>query len=301
VWDNLPVPQFNKVLYDSTDLINCHSHMTYSFVKDLAPGRTNFIPHALPKEVFFPIEDDKKVSDMRVQVIGEHRRDHFVLFWVNRNAKRKRPNDLLWAWQLFMKMLQEKHGKSNATLLMHTQPDDQEGPNLRATAEMLGITPSLVFSPNRIDFAKMNVLHNISDACINISYAEGFGLSTLEAMQCGKPIVALKTGGLTRQAVDHRDGTENGVALPVEMQSLVGSQSVPYIYEDYCSAQTTANAIMKLYEMGSENRKALGQKAREYALSEFSLERTVSEWDRTLTDLTTNWSANKKSWEIKEL
>jgi glycosyltransferase involved in cell wall biosynthesis len=301
VWDNYPTPNFNKVLYDSTDLINCHSYLTYSFVKDLAPDRTNFIPHALPNEVFYPIDDTSKVQDFKIQLLGESRKDHFVLFWVNRNAKRKRPNDLLWAWQLFMKMLHDRHGKSDATLLMHTQPDDQEGPNLRATAEMLEITSSLVFSPERLDFAKMNVLHNVSDSCINISYAEGFGLSTLESMQCGKPIIALKTGGLTRQVVDHRDGSENGVSLPVEMQSLVGSQSVPYIYEDYCSAQTTAAAILKMYELGVEGRRTLGKKAREYVLSEFSLERTVSEWDRTLSNLVDGWKTSRKSWEIKEI
>lgn len=251
--------------------------------------------------MFFPITDENKVLDVKAQIIGQSRRNHFVLFWVNRNAKRKRPNDLLWAWQLFMKMLQEKHGKSDATLLMHTQPDDQEGPNLAASAEMLGVSNSIVFSPERIDFQKMNILHNISDACINVSYAEGFGLATLEAMQCARPIIALKTGGLTRQVIDHRDGTENGVALPVEMQSLVGSQSVPYIYEDYCSAQTTAEAILKLYEMGHQGRRELGQKARSYALSEFSLENTISEWDRTLTELTDGWDKKSTSWEVKEL
>ncbi|NDC22826.1 MAG: glycosyltransferase [Proteobacteria bacterium] len=301
VWDNLPVPKFNQVLYDSTDLINCHSHATYSYVKDMAPGRTNFIPHALPPDLFKPIESKEEIKSLRDQIIGKDRSDHFVLFWVNRNAKRKRPNDILWAWQLFTQKVQEKHGKKNVTLLMHTQPDDQEGPNLYATTEMMEIQDSVVFSPERIDFTKMNMLHNISDACINISYAEGFGLATLEAMQCGKPIIALKTGGLTRQVVDHRDGTENGVALPVEMQSLVGSQQVPYIYEDYCSAETTANAILKLYEMSPEEREALGQKARNYALSEFSLQSTVDQWDRTLTDLTENWKSVSSKWSIKEM
>jgi len=301
VWDNLPVPKFNQVLYDSTDLINCHSHATYSYVKDMAPGRTNFIPHALPLDLFKPIESKEEIKSLREQIIGKDRSDHFVLFWVNRNAKRKRPNDILWAWQLFTQKVQEKHGKKNVTLLMHTQPDDQEGPNLYATTEMMEIQESVVFSPERIDFAKMNILHNISDSCINISYAEGFGLATLEAMQCGKPIIALKTGGLTRQVVDHRDGTENGVALPVEMQSLVGSQQVPYIYEDYCSAETTANAILKLYEMSPEEREALGQKARNYALSEFSLQSTIDEWDRTLTDLTENWKSLSSKWSIKEM
>lgn len=301
VWDNLPVPKFNQVLYDSTDLINCHSYATYDYVKDMAPGRVNFIPHALPQEVFRPLDDKAEVKNLKVQLIGESRKDHFVLFWVNRNAKRKRPNDILWAWQLFMKKLKEKHGKSDASLLMHTQPDDQEGPNLYATAEMMEIQDSVIFSPERIDFMKMNVLHNISDACINISYAEGFGLATLEAMQCGKPIIALKTGGLTRQVVDYRDGSENGIGLPVEMQSLVGSQQVPYIYEDYCSAETTANAIMKLYEMSPEEREALGKKARSYVLSEFSLQRTIDDWDRTLTELIDNWKPGASNWSIKEM
>ena len=300
VWDNLPVPKFNQVLYDSTDLINCHSYATYDYVKDMAPGRVNFIPHALPQDVFRPLVDKSETKKLKVQLIGESRKDHFVLFWVNRNAKRKRPNDILWAWQLFMKKLKEKHGKTDASLLMHTQPDDQEGPNLYATAEMMEIQDSVIFSPERIDFMKMNVLHNISDACINVSYAEGFGLATLEAMQCGKPIIALKTGGLTRQVVDHRDGSENGISLPVEMQSLVGSQQVPYIYEDYCSAETTANAIMKMYEMSQEDREALGRKARDYALSEFCLQKTIDDWDRTLTDLIDSWKSNKTNWSITE-
>jgi len=300
VWDNLPVPTFNKVLYESTDLINCHSYLTYNFVKDIAPEKTNFIPHALPQEIFFPIQNKEEVKKYKIQLLGEKRKDHFVLFWVNRNAKRKRPGDLLWAWKEFVEMTKQKSGECNATLLMHTQPNDQEGPNLYAVAEMLGVSDSVVFSPERIDFAKMNVLHNISDACINVSYAEGFGLSTLEAMQCGKPVIALKTGGLTRQVVDHRDGSENGVSLPVEFQSMVGSQQVPFIYEDYCSADTTAKAILKLYEMSSEERETLGAKARNYALSQFNLQNTIDQWDKTLTDLTENWKSNLKSWEVRE-
>jgi hypothetical protein len=100
--------------------------------------------------------------------------------------------------------------------------------------------------------------------------------------------------------VDHRDGTEHGVGLPVEFQSLVGSQQVPYIYEDYCSAETTANAIMKLYEMSPEDREALGRKSRDYALSEFNLQNTIDDWDRTLTELTDNWQSNKSNWSITE-
>ncbi|MBR52375.1 hypothetical protein CMK19_01230 [Candidatus Poribacteria bacterium] len=300
VWDNHPVPSYNKVLYESTDLINCHSYLTYKFVRDMYPEKTNFVPHALPNELFYPIPEEQK-AEFRAQVVSPDRADHFIAFWVNRNAKRKRPNDLLWAWKLFMDKLEAKHGHRKASLLLHTQPDDQEGPNLYATAEMLGIETSIIFSPDRVEFEKMNILHNISDCVVNISYAEGFGLSTLEAMQTGTPIIATKTGGLWRQVEDHRDGTHNGIGLDVEFQSLVGSQNVPFIYEDYVSVETISDALLKMYEEGPEGRKKLGEKARSYVQSEFALDTTIDLWHESLLDLAENWKDRQKPWVLKEI
>ena len=233
VWDNYPTPQFNHSYYESTDLINCHSHLTYEMVSENFPERTNFIPHALPEQVYHPLTEEK-IREAKTMILGRENLDNFVLFWVNRNAKRKRPNDVLWAWKLFVDKLPEEQ-RQNVTLIMHTDPHDQEGPNLVQSAHDMGIMEYVKFSSQRVDFGQMNVLHNISDACINIAFAEGFGLATLEAMQCGNPIIAGKTGGLTRQVVDHRDGTHNGVALDIVNKTMVGSQGVPYIYEDYVS------------------------------------------------------------------
>jgi glycosyltransferase involved in cell wall biosynthesis len=300
VWDNLPVPKFNHVLYESTDLINCHSHLTYSFVKDMFPDRTNFVPHTLPPNLFYPLPENE-ISKHKASIVSPKKLDHFVALWINRNAKRKRPNDVLWAWKIFMDNLRAKHSTDKALLIMHTQPDDQEGPNLFATAEMLGIEDSIVFSPDRIDFEKMNVVHNVADCVLNISFAEGFGLSTLEAMQAGTPIIAAKTGGLTRQVVDHRDGSENGVALDIDLKTLVGSQSVPYIFEDYVSAENIANGLMKIFEMSPQDRAALGQKARAYVESEFSYDKMINKWDETLTELTENWKTRYTSWSFKEI
>jgi len=300
VWDNDPRPAFNDVLYDGTDLLNCHSYKTYEQCKSVYPEKTNFIPHALPQNLYYPMPENIVLQRKR-EILGDERTDHFVLFWINRNAKRKRPNDLLWAWQIFMKELEEKHGHQKATLLLHTDPNDTEGPNLYATTDMLDIKDSVVFSNQRVEFEKMNVLHNISDACINISYAEGFGLPTLESMQCGNPIIAVKTGGQTRQVVDHRDGSHNGVALDVDMKSLVGSQNVPYIYEDYASVDNIAGAMMKLFELGPDGRKKLGKKAREYALEEFSYEKTIDTWNDTLNETIENWRSRRKRWECQTI
>ena len=302
VWDNYPSPDFNSSYYASTDLINCHSYLTYNIVKEKFPERTNFIPHALPENIFFPIGEEK-VKQLRSQLLGPKAVDDFILFWVNRNAKRKRPNDLLMAWKLFLDRLSDEE-RNKATLLMHTEPNDPEGPNLLQTGNKLGIIDRIKFSKQRLDFEQMNVLHNISDACINIAFAEGFGLATLEAMQTGTPIIASKTGGLTRQVVDHRDESENGIALDIKLRSLVGSQGVPYIYEDYSSVEDAAEAIHKLYAMGPEKRKALGEKARSYVQSEFNIANTIDAWHNTLFKLQKDWKEGNRvvpRYEITEI
>jgi glycosyltransferase involved in cell wall biosynthesis len=300
VWDNYPIPTFNSSMYEGTDLINCHSHLTYEMCKQNYPEKTNFIPHSLPPGMFYPMSEQERQKN-KILLLGAHRADHFTGLWINRNARRKRPSDVIWAWKLFVDELEKKHGHRKATLIMHTDPYDQEGPNLVEVSKMLGVEGNVAFSKERVEFEKMNVIHNVSDFCINISYAEGFGLSTLEAMNVGNPIVAIKTGGLTRQVVNAYTGEENGVALPVALKTLVGSQGVPYIYEDYASVEDASSAIMKVYELGREGRRRLGAKAREYALSEFGYQKVIDSWDKTLGDLIDTWRENRKNFEVNVL
>ena len=299
VWDNYPYPKFNDAYYQATDLINCHSHMTYTMLKEVYPEKTNFIPHALPEGLYYQM-NNSDVIKFKENLLGNDRKDHFVGIWVNRNAKRKRPSDLLAAWKEFLERLEKEHGHQNATLIMHTEPLDNEGPNLFNVVEMLDIQDNVFFSRDRLEFEKMNVLYNISDFCINTSYAEGFGLATLEAMMTGTPIIAPKTGGLTRQVVDHRDGTQNGIACDIELKTLVGSQNVPYIYEDYTSIETFANAMYKIYNMSDEEKQALSKKVYDYSHSEFSLQKTIDAWHNTMLKTIKNFK-NKKTWDITKL
>jgi len=297
VWDNYPYPKFNDLYYQATDTINCHSHMTYKMIKEEGShaDKTFFIPHAIPDNLYGPLDENLNKQN-KITLLGEDRKDHFVALWVNRNAKRKRPNDALMTWKLFLDNLEKDYGHRNATLIMHTEPTDQEGPNLFETSKVLGLEENVFFSRDRIEFDKMNVIYNIVDVCFTMSYAEGFGLSTLEAMMTGTPIVAPKTGGLTRQVVDHRDETENGVALPIVVKSLVGSQSVPYIYEDYASVEDAAQALRKLHDMSNEEKSNLKKKAFDYAHTEFSYQKTVDLWHESMLDTIKKFKSYK-SWE----
>ena len=298
VWDNYPFPEFNSSFYEGTDTINCHSHMTYTMIKDHKryAAKTNYIPHSIPDDLFFPIPDNE-MNSYKKTLLGKDRSDHFVGIWVNRNAKRKRPSDVLEAWKYFLDNLMSDEGHKKATLIMHTEPTDNEGPNLFAVSDMLGISDNVFFSRDRIEFDKMNVLYNISDFCLNISYAEGFGLSTLESMMAGTPIIAAKTGGLTRQVIDHTDGTQNGVALDIDFKTLVGSQSVPYIYEDYVKSENVASGIMKMYRNSKNDhqKKILSDKVLNYARSSFNYDDVVDAWYESMINTIDNFK-NRKNW-----
>lgn len=300
LWDNGPDPTFNKVLYESTDLINCINYPTFEMVRRMLPNhpRVNYVPHAIPSNVYFSLSDDEKRHN-RAKLLGLDRQDHFVGLWISRNARRKMPSDVLVSWKNFLDRLERDHGHRRATLVMHTDPFDQEGPNLHAVVDALDVKKNVVFSTNRVDFNEMNAIYSACDFVITRSSAEGFGLPTLEAMMAGLPIIALKTGGLTRQVVNWKTGEENGIALPVETRSLVGNQQIPFIWEDYVTHETVTESITKMYEFGGQKRKEVGLKAREYALTEYNVDQVTRSWDDSLTELLSTWRETYKRWESK--
>jgi glycosyltransferase involved in cell wall biosynthesis len=229
------------------------------------------------------------------------RADHFIMLYVSRNARRKMPSDILVAWKMFLENLQAKHGHTRATLLMHTDPLDREGANLHHVVELLQLKDNVIFSSDRARFEEMVHLYNACDSIVNISSNEGFGLGTLEAMMCGKPIIALKTGGLTRQVEDSVTGEQYGIALEPEVRSLVGNQLVPFIWEDLVSHKTVADAFMKMYDLGPEGREALGKRALEHAYKDYDMSNVVQRWDETLTETIENWRNRYQTWSHVEL
>ena len=106
---------------------------------------------------------------------------------------------LLNSWARFLEIQQEKRGNKNSLLIMHTDPYDPAGPNLIEVAKSLKIENNIRFSMEILDKEQINVLYNISDFTLNISFAEGFGLSTLESLYTATPVIVNQTGGLSTQ------------------------------------------------------------------------------------------------------
>ena len=301
LWDNPPWPDFNKPLYESTDLINCINYPTYEMVKERFPERTNYIPHAVPNDLYYPMPKDESLT-FKKKLLGADRVDHFTCLYVSRNARRKMPSDILQSWKMFLEELEKKHGHKNATLVMHTDPMDQEGTNLFQVIDVLGVKNNVMFSKDRIGFNEMKLLYNACDTIVNRSCNEGFGLPTLEMMMCGKPIIVIKTGGLTRQVEDPDSGEQFGIGMEPEVRTMVGNHMVPYIYEDFVSHKTLRDSFMKMYEMGPDAREELGKRAMERAKKEYDLTRVVTEWDKSLEKAIDDWkSGNTPRWKIEEI
>lgn len=301
LWDNPPWPDFNRPLYEATDLINCINYPTYEMVKEHFPNKTNYIPHAVPHDLYGPMAPED-IAKVKVGLLGHGRADHFTCLYVSRNARRKMTSDVVLSWKMFMDDLKKSEGHQKATLVMHCDPLDPEGTNLYQVVDLLGVKDSVVFSKDRIGFNEMKALYNVCDTIVNRSCNEGFGLPTLEMMMCGKPIIAIKTGGLTRQVEDPETGEQFGVGMDPDVRTLIGNHMVPYIYEDYVSHEKLKNAFFKMYKMPREEREKIGKRAMERAKKEYDINRVISDWDVTLTKTIEDWRTGKNPrWKVTEL
>ena len=136
---------------------------------------------------------------------------------------------------------------------------------------------------------------------MNISLAEGFGLSTLESMQVGNPIIAVKTGGQTSQVINRFNSTINGFALDPDVTTISGSQDTHYINEDFVKTEKVSKAIFKMYELGKEKRKEIGLKAKEYVNKEFNHNQMIKSWDSSLEETISNWKQNYQRIRVLEV
>ena len=299
VWDNYPYPNYNEPFYSSNDVVVSISKVTDDIVKTVSPGiEVQHIPHAVDSEVYKPMDSEEK--KLAKQQFMPDAVDKFVVFWNNRNARRKMPASLIYYFNEFL----NKVGKDKAQLIMHTDVYDPNGPNLEEVIHNLGLTNGEVkFSTSKVETNQLAMMYNLSDVTINISDAEGFGLSTLESLSCGTPIIVTMTGGLQEQVTDGESWF--GVGIEPAAKAVIGSQDIPYIYEDRVSQESVVDALVDLYNKRDELGK-IGELGREHVLKNYNYKDFCKNWDgliRAINDRYGSWETRKnyKTWELIEV
>jgi glycosyltransferase involved in cell wall biosynthesis len=309
VWDNFPVPMYNKVYYDSTDYVVSISKVTEEIVKTCSPD--NFgehISHAVNSEYFKKITDKeqlKAVEATKQQIYNSSTKSNNpkkkIFFWNNRNARRKQSGTLIWWFKEWL----DKVGHDKAMLLMHTDARDQHGQDLPHIIQHLGLKDGQVLlSTNKVQPAELAVMYNAADYTINISDAEGFGLSTLESLACGTPIIVNMTGGLQEQVTNGSDWF--GWGIQPTSKSIIGSLQVPYIYEDRISQLDFEKIMNKALKQPKAKYNKMAEGGMKHVKDNFSFEKYEKQWvnfmDKVVRECG-SWDTRKnyKRWHLMEV
>ncbi len=288
VWDNYPYPQYNRPWYTSNDHVACISKLTYDIVQTVAPEvDSSYLPHAVDPNIFIRHSEDARKAWLQNK---PELQDKFVCFWNSRNARRKQSGTLIFWFKKFL----DRVGHDKAVLIMHTDVRDIHGQDLQKIISDLGLTNGeVLFSQEKVDSPDLATMYNASNLTICISDAEGFGLSTLESLSCGTPILVNMTGGLQDQATDGE--RFYGIGLEPSSKAVIGSQEVPYIYEDRLNEDEFVDALVKLYEMDAEEYDQLRLDCAEWARNRFNFDKMIDSWDELFTTIYNE----KGSWETR--
>ena len=309
IWDDLPYPMWNAPFYGSCDLImgiskqsdNIHREVLkqngfkvidYDESDELLANVnsdeiiTGFVPHGLDHKVFKPLDKKDLLYVSMYDKIKKANDVDFLVFWNNRNIRRKQPGDVILAFKHFVDGLPEEQ-KSRVALLMHTQVVDDNGTDLNAIWKTLAPECKVLFSEAKVNAQELNAMYNVADVVVNIASNEGWGLSSTEAILAGTPIVNNVTGGLQDQcgfedetgewirfdgkfATNHTGKfTKHGEWVkPVfpSNRSLQGSPATPYIFDDRVRFEDVADAIAYWYNTTETIREEMGNAGREWAL-----------------------------------
>ena len=248
----------------------------------------------------------------------------FILFYNNRNIRRKMPGDVVLAFKTFCDML-PKEEADKCCLLMHTQPIDDNGTDLPEVAKVIAPGCNIYFSDKKLEPNQLNYLYNMVDVTMNIASNEGFGLGTCESLIAGTPIIVNVTGGLQDQCgfklngkyltagdydeikslhddrkwKDNPELTYGEWVKPVwpSNRSLVGSIPTPYIFDDRCRFDDVADKLKEWYDMTPEKRKECGMQGHKFIMSDDSMMSSKAMADNFISHMDTafeKWKPRKR-------
>ena len=215
IWDDLPYPLWNEPFYESCDLIMNISKQTVNIVDNVRQNvptndwNNTYIPHGINEKNYYLINelDIKEWGDLLnfKRNMTEGRNYDFIVFWNNRNIRRKLPGDVIMAYKTFCDVL-PKEKADKCALIMHTQPRDENGTDLPEVVRSCCPDYDVIFSHKKLEDRELCFLYNIADVTINMASNEGFGLGTCESLMCSTPISVNVTGGMQDQCGFRLDG-----------------------------------------------------------------------------------------------
>jgi glycosyltransferase involved in cell wall biosynthesis len=215
-----------RAIYHRADAFACISRIIEREM--LAAGvprrRVHYLPNAVDMSRYHPPTETERRACRRQLNLDA---DTIVCLFVGRLSREKGLMDLMEAWQ----EIQTQSGDGNRLLLV-AGPDMEGhpwnvGPAAREFARAHGLEGSVRFLGSIGDVAP---LIRAADVVVQPSYFEALGLSAIEALATGVPVIASAVGGLLEFMVDGENGKvcppRNAPALAAALQTLLADSGL---------------------------------------------------------------------------
>lgn len=183
-----------NAIYEKLHLLSCRKSVkiivpsiyTKEILINMAPDlaeRIMVIPNGVDTKIYRPIpEEDRNVFRKKYGILE----DKICILYVGRMEKHKGQVDILKTLSLLDKRLRKK------IVLFLVGSGSVEG-YVKKVAKEKNIH---LFHRRWVTTGELIKIYNCADLYLSLSRLEGFGLSVLEAMACGLPVIAWRTGAI---------------------------------------------------------------------------------------------------------
>lgn len=169
---------------DQSDLINYYQ---------AAPEKILTIPCGFNPEHFFPVSKSECRSLLNLKD------DEHIVLQLGRMVRRKGIDHVIEA---FAKI---DHQKPNRLIIVGGEQvdieNDEERTRLLQLAIDLGISDKVIFA-GRKNRDELKYYYSAADVFLTVPWYEPFGITPLESMACGTPVIGSRVGGIKHTVVD---------------------------------------------------------------------------------------------------
>ncbi len=208
------------------------------------PDRITVIPAGVDIRHFSPAlkEPARKELDLR---------ERHVILYVGRFVAQKGLPTLLHAYAMLRSLLTEKERDETVLILVggninqKTEKESRIQKKIRFLMETYNLSPAIHMA-DHVPNAKLPHYYHAADFCVVPSRYEPFGIVSLEAMACGRPVIASFVGGMKNTVRNLYTGfharqgsvTDFAYKMRILLQNpalcdLLGAQARDHVTENY--------------------------------------------------------------------